>query len=369
MTQSSPKSPGSSPPASSPPRQAATPPLVPPPAPDDLVTNAEAPLEADETTATDDGRSIDDRISTYTDSLASSVVDYPTDHGRRYHAFRRGAYMMPNDNKEINRLDIAHALVTRATGDKLYLAPIEEDKTHRILDVGTGTGVWAVDMGDLFPNAEIIGNDLSAIQPSWVPANVKFEIDDVESEWVGTEKYDYIFVRHMLISISDWPRLMKNIFDNLNPGGWVEFQDLDGLYYSDDGSYKETHETWKWNKELIDTCESIGRTSRPGPQLRGWVEEAGFENITHQRFKCPLGPWAKDPFYKDIGMLNLVQLLEGLEAFSLKVFCDVLGWTKEATMVMLASVRNELKENAFNGIFDHHVVYAQKPFTSEETEE
>jgi ribosomal protein L11 methylase PrmA len=31
--------------------------------------------------------------------------------------------------------------------DKLHLAPIGENP-QRILDVGTGTGIWAIDMGE-----------------------------------------------------------------------------------------------------------------------------------------------------------------------------------------------------------------------------
>lgn len=51
-------------------------------------------------------------------------------------------------------------------GNELYLAPIGE-KAARILDLGTGTGIWAIEMGDKFPDSEIIGTDLSPVQPSW----------------------------------------------------------------------------------------------------------------------------------------------------------------------------------------------------------
>lgn len=50
-------------------------------------------------------------------------------------------------------------------GDKLYVAPIDNPKT--ILDVGTGTGIWAIEMGDMFPDAKIIGTDLAPTQPTW----------------------------------------------------------------------------------------------------------------------------------------------------------------------------------------------------------
>jgi methylase of polypeptide subunit release factors len=39
---------------------------------------------------------------------------------------------------------------------ELHLAKLPTDKALRILDVGTGTGIWAMDIGDRFPNAEVV---------------------------------------------------------------------------------------------------------------------------------------------------------------------------------------------------------------------
>jgi len=52
---------------------------------------------------------------------------------------------------------------------ELFLAKIPE-KPQRILDCGTGTGIWALDVGEVFPSAEVIGVDLSPIQPIWYVA-------------------------------------------------------------------------------------------------------------------------------------------------------------------------------------------------------
>jgi hypothetical protein len=60
---------------------------------------------------------------------------------------------------------------------------------------------------------QILGNDLSAIQPPWVPPNVKFEIDDVESPWVYQAPFDFIFCRYMTASIDDWPRLVRRVYE------------------------------------------------------------------------------------------------------------------------------------------------------------
>lgn len=41
----------------------------------------------------------------------------------------------------MERLDMAHAMMVRAIGSKLWLAPLAKEKVHRILDIGTGTGI------------------------------------------------------------------------------------------------------------------------------------------------------------------------------------------------------------------------------------
>ena len=47
----------------------------------------------------------------------------------------------------------------------LHLAPLENPR--RILDIGTGTGIWAIQMADDYPDCTVIGTDLSPVQPSW----------------------------------------------------------------------------------------------------------------------------------------------------------------------------------------------------------
>ena len=73
---------------------------------------------------------------------------------------------MPNDESELDRLDLTHQMVKICMGNKLYQAPIG-DKPESIIDIGTGTGIWAIEMGDLFPDSKIIGTDLSPTQPTW----------------------------------------------------------------------------------------------------------------------------------------------------------------------------------------------------------
>ena len=56
-------------------------------------------------------------------------------------------------------------MCTLILDNKLYLAPIEKN-IQKVLDIGTGTGIWAIDFADEHPSATVIGTDISPIQPT-----------------------------------------------------------------------------------------------------------------------------------------------------------------------------------------------------------
>jgi SAM-dependent methyltransferase len=318
----------------------------------------EEEIEVDSASDRDSG--FEDQISNFTASITASVLAYPVENGRRYHAFRAGIYYLPNDELEQERLDLAHILTTKGIGDKLFLAPIKPEELTRVLDIGTGTGLWSMSMGDEYPHAEIIGNDLSAIQPPWVPPNVRFMLDDVESPWVHSSPFDFIFSRYMASCISDWPGLVQQAHDNLVPGGWVEFQDYDFNFYSRDGSLKPDSYFLKWTHTLLDGFRSLGKEPCPGPKLHGWLTDAGFENVTTRKFSFPFGAWAKDPRLKELGMINLVQFMNGIEAFSLRLLMDHAGMDIDEINDLLDKVRVDLLNKKIHAQMDFYVTYGQR---------
>jgi len=51
-----------------------------------------------------------------------------------------------------------HEIALQLYDGRLHLAPLKDPQ--RVLDIGTGTGIWAIDMADTYPCAEVIGIDL-----------------------------------------------------------------------------------------------------------------------------------------------------------------------------------------------------------------
>ena len=72
---------------------------------------------------------------------------------------------------------------------------------------------WTVEFADEYPSAAVLGVDLSPIQPTYVPVNCSFRVDNVEADWMPDESYDYIHVRAMVAAIKSWPRLFEQAFE------------------------------------------------------------------------------------------------------------------------------------------------------------
>lgn len=80
-----------------------------------------------------------------TTSIRSSIYEFVEEHGRTFHRYKQGKYWMPNDQIEQERLDLQHAVFMMLLKGKPGLAPIQNPQ--QVLDLGTGTGIWAIDFG------------------------------------------------------------------------------------------------------------------------------------------------------------------------------------------------------------------------------
>ncbi|KAG6121905.1 hypothetical protein E4U14_000718 [Claviceps sp. LM454 group G7] len=300
-------------------------------------------------------------------SIYSSITCYEWKHNRRYHAYQSGSYCFPNDDREQDRLDMLHHAVTRILDDKLFLAPIDP-AGMRILDIGTGTGLWSITMGDAYPGASITGNDLSPIQPDWVPTNVKFIVDDIELDWFQYNRYDYIHCRYMAASIKNWPRLVRQIYSALKPGGWVEFQEMSSSYYTIAGAdeavplakYHPAHPFLQLSEAMREACSKTGRMLDPTGHLRRWASDAGFVAVKQLTRKVPVGKWPLDQPSMEVGALMAVNYVEGVEAMTAVLLRDVLGWPSDEVEMLNVQVRMAAKLHEPKILKDYVVVIAQK---------
>jgi SAM-dependent methyltransferase len=309
-----------------------------------------APIEANVVTEHDDADSAVDAesITSSTVSLTESIFDYRRLHGRTYPKNHSVEYWAPNDEQQNEGLDLTHNALLMLLDDKLFLAPIGEN-IQRVLDVGTGTGIWAIDFCDQFPNTEVIGTDISPIQPAWVPPNVKFMIDDCLQEWTWPDNhFDFVHFRSLFGSIPDWAALYAKAFRHLKPGGWLQHLEMETRIASDHKTFPKDHVFNQWADLIYAGGERTGRSFDicQGNNMKQYMEGAGFVNVVEVKMKAPLHGWPKNPQLQQVGLMFHMALDQSLEGFGMFLMTQILGWSREEMLVLLAKMRKENNNRA-----------------------
>ena len=121
-------------------------------------------------------------------SARESIYEYEVEHGHTYHSFQRGLYVVSNDEDELERMDLHYHTLRLVMREQHWICPLKEPTS--ILDVGAGTGIWAMDVADDYPDAQVIGIDLSPTQPTnvraWYGVMLCYFLSEPVSHEMGT---------------------------------------------------------------------------------------------------------------------------------------------------------------------------------------
>lgn len=153
--------------------------------------------------------------------------DAPETHAIGGRTFVAGVpYILPKDLDETNRLEFQHYML-RSFMRGNYLAPLSAPRD--ILDVGCGTGRWAIEMAAEFRSANVIGVDiappavgeggeLTADNYTFVRGNV------LERLPLADNSFDFTHQRYLILAIPTqrWPQVIAELLRVTRPGGWVE---------------------------------------------------------------------------------------------------------------------------------------------------
>ncbi|KAL0933070.1 methyltransferase [Colletotrichum truncatum] len=302
-----------------------------------------------------------------TASLRSSIVRAREENGRIYHGYKDGKYVLPTDQvgnfvsvkEELDRQAFQYQLCQLTFENRLNFAPVYHP--HRVLDVGCGIGMWAIDFGEEHPESEVIGVDLSPVQPGFTPPNVHYEIDDLEEEWSFSRKFDYIHSMMMTGAFRDWPNFHRQAFENLNPGGWLEIQDIDFPMRSDDGTIPPECDLGRWNDLMMEAGRRSGFLLDTCGRAADMMASVGFVDIVRIPFKWPINQWPQDVKHKTLGLWTEANFSVGLESMTLALFTRFMGWRKEEVWDFSARAIAEWRDVRRHGYFDVYVTYGRKP--------
>ncbi|KAJ3495749.1 hypothetical protein NLG97_g3171 [Lecanicillium saksenae] len=274
------------------------------------------------------------------DDNASESTSIPPDlelswkeNGRSYHRyFMDEFYPFPEDVQAQDNQEDQHDFLYDVLGGKTHVAPVDWGAAKKVLDAGTGTGCWAIDIADKNPSIQVVGVDLSSIVPDWVPPNTKFYIDNID-EYIMGDGYDYIFARS--IEIKAWPVFMRRAYDNLKEGGWLEIQNP---VFIPRGELAENSKIKECTEYMEEAMKRSGRSTASALLYKQKMEAAGYTNVQEEIYELPVN--ARSPILKD------------LEGLLLALFTRYLSWKPSMVYVFAAEVRQEIQE-----IGDAHVFF------------
>lgn len=264
---------------------------------------------------------------------------------------------MPNDEAEQTRLAVAHQAYLPALDDQLTLSLIPRS-AKRILDIGTGTGDWAIAIAERFPKAEIIATDITnAFQPPSAPPNVFFELDDAQNEWAYNEPFDFIHMRNLSGAFSNWSAIYAEVSKNLRPGGSFEIADRGWIQFRKEVPNSNTS---IFNGAIRSAADKSGRPLGMDHLKKPMFDNAGLSVIKNRVFEIPLGTYDPDPRRKVTGKMALIAALEGLEAVSLRLLTKHLGWKEEDVRKLCGKVQEEVMRPDARAFIPVYFVIARK---------
>lgn len=197
-------------------------------------------------------------------------------------------YQLPKDEEENVRLNFQHYALYHAIGNH-YVAPITPP-LPLILDVGTGTGIWAEEVARLFPSSVVVGIDLSASsfkEPT--PQNCLLRLGNVVTGLpFPDEFFSYTHQRLLVAGITaeNWPRVIREVVRVTQRNGWVEFVEIDSQMLNAGPATARVQEFMR------SVSQSLGFDWQIIRHLGELLRQEGLRSVEMQPIPLPVGEWA-----------------------------------------------------------------------------
>ncbi|KAK1989708.1 S-adenosyl-L-methionine-dependent methyltransferase [Colletotrichum falcatum] len=299
-----------------------------------------------------------------TKSITSSIYRYENLHDRTYHSDQfSSTYWAPNDRPQGDVMEVCHDLFCEVFNGRLFYAQFPKN-TQKILDIGTGTGTWAIKVGETQPQSVVIGIDMSPIQPEYVPPNV--QIDDLNEPWAFSDNsLDYVHMRFLAGSVRDWKFTMKEAYRCLRPGGVLGSSEPSFVIESDDGTIDERSAWNQWPRIFDEYGKQTGQTFtvvQLGIQ-KDAIEEAGFNDVEEFSCKIPIGSWPEDMKQRQLGQYAQAVMETDALGFIMRPATSI-GWTMEQIENYSASLQAEMTSETTHPWYFFKTVWGCKIPTS-----
>ena len=258
-------------------------------------------------------------------------------------------YLLPKDAQEDQRLNFQHYVLQKVVSNH-YLAPIFPQGSFTILDVGTGTGIWPLEMAVLFPQAHILGVDVALSSlPHPIPGTCMFAHANIlDGLPFPDQQFNYTHQRLLSAAIpaARWPGVVRELVRVTRPGGWLELLEIgDTIQHAGPA----TKRLLAWMAEVGRELGFDGEVLR---HLGDLLTQAGCYDVESQDIFVPLGAWAGPA-----GQMMKTNLLHGYDAVK-GLFCPRAKTPPELFDEMVQAAVAEWEQDQAMYVF--HAAYGRR---------
>lgn len=267
-------------------------------------------------------------------------------------------YALPADVEEINRLDFQHFMLRYAL-QGLYAAPIGQPAS--ILDVGAGTGRWAIEMAQQFPRARVIGLDVkppavderasAGVGVDMRPSNYSFVAGNaLEGLPFPDGSFDFVHMRLLFTAIPHdrWPFVVGELARVTRPGGWVESVESIGLVNG--GPNIDLLMDW-----IVQLSARRAVDLADGSRAAGYLRGAGLINGEARVINLPTGKYGER-----VGAMVATDFISVSRGFG-GVAVSQGVTSQEQYDATLNAAQVDLNSSSYRCITPFYIAYAQRP--------
>ncbi len=142
---------------------------------------------------------------------------------------------------------------------------------------------------------------------------------------------------------------------NLEPGGYLELQELTLPVRCDDDTLAPDSYLSQWCGLIIEAAARQGRPVFPTTEYQQYLRDAGFEDVVEIQRKWPMNPWPRATEHKELGLWAFTNMGGGLEGLTMAHFTRGLGWDRERTLLFCAETRKDMKNPRIHAYWPMYV--------------
>ena len=189
------------------------------------------------------------------------------------------AFQNTQDQSELNRLRSIEAIFYPATRRRILSAGLKSGS--QCLEIGAGAGsimTWMA--GEAGSSGTVTAIDLNTRFLNDTASNVRVLAGDIRSIPLGSELFDLIHARYVLVHIPEAQTVLERLWSFLKPGGSLVIEEPDfSVFRTLDGADKEVQSFDKVHRAIIHMYSSKGLDHALGARLPALFRKLGVKGL------------------------------------------------------------------------------------------